>query len=63
MLLFRSLPIQEPLTVFVQFDAQSYDLALVSLERLHVLTVEYLLGCSFLAAVISQFQLNDVDVA
>lgn len=55
--LFHYLPIQEALTHVFQFDGETYDLSLVSLERLKIVVGDDLLLGSRYAAILGEFQL------
>ena len=55
--LFHYLPIQEALTHVFQFDGETYDLSLVSLEWFKVVVVDYLFFGSGNASILGEFQL------
>lgn len=55
--LFHYLPIQEALTHVFQFDGETYDLSLVSLEWFKVVVVDYLFLGSGNASILGEFQL------
>ena len=64
-LLFRNthlLPIDKPLSLVIEFNGKGYDLTLVSLERLGISIVDYLLLCSGNASVLCKFKLNNIDL-
>ena len=62
-LFFCHFPIDQSLAFFVKFDSESYHLSPVSLERLHIATIDNLANGSFLATIVSQFQFYHIDIA
>lgn len=46
----------------VEFNGKGYDLTLVSLERLGISVVDYLLLCSGNTSVLCKFKLDNVDI-
>ena len=63
LLSFCSSPAQQSLAFLIKFDAETYNMPLVSLERLHILSVKDLGGRGILAAIIAQLQLYNVDIS
>lgn len=55
--LFHYLPVQESLTHVFQFDGETYDLSLVSLEWFKVVVVDYQFFGSGNASILGEFQL------
>lgn len=55
--LFHYLPIQEALTHVFQFDGETYDLSLVSLEWFKVVVVDNLFLCCGNASILGELQL------
>ena len=60
---FHHFPIDQSLAFFVKFDSESYHLSPVSLERLHIATIDNLANGGFLATIVSQFQFYHIDIA
>ena len=56
-------PVKQSLAFFVKFYPEAYHLSSVCLERLQIVIVDNLANGGFLASIVPQFQLYNIDIA